>query len=83
MTPPEKSTQLANRIAGIFCEMLSCERVSRHQLASKFGVSERTIYRDLRRLSNYVYHVGEDQYALSLEVTQQLENYLQRVKQEK
>lgn len=80
MTLPDKSTLLADRIAGIFCEMLSSERVSRHQLASKFGVSERTIYRDLRRLSNYVYHVGEDQYALSREVTQQLENYLQRVK---
>lgn len=67
MDNPSRHEMLANRIALILLELFERGAVSRDELASKFNVSERTIYRDLNRIGSFVSCSKEGVYRLSAE----------------
>ncbi|EOV9572202.1 helix-turn-helix transcriptional regulator [Cronobacter turicensis] len=54
MGNPSRHERLANRIAFILLELMQAGAISRRELAGRFNVSERTIYRDLNRLGAFV-----------------------------
>jgi len=54
MGNPSRHERLANRIAFILLELIQAGAISRRELAGRFNVSERTIYRDLNRLGAFV-----------------------------
>ncbi|EGT5671252.1 WYL domain-containing protein [Cronobacter dublinensis subsp. dublinensis] len=54
MENPSRHERLANRIAFILLELTKSGAISRRELAERFNVSERTIYRDLNRLGAFV-----------------------------
>lgn len=66
------SEKLANRLAEIIIQLHQKSQVSRVELAEKFQVSARTIFRDLNRLSALIEHSGGDNYRLSPEFRQSL-----------
>jgi predicted DNA-binding transcriptional regulator YafY len=55
---------LALRLAEILLRLNLDESISRKELADEFGVTERTIYRDLNRLSSVVEHCADGRYQL-------------------
>lgn len=62
-SPPHDT--LANRLAQILVQLNQGEPVCRYDLADRFGVSERTIYRDLNRLGGSVERLADGRYRLS------------------
>lgn len=58
--------RLANRIVNILIELFEKGSVSRRELASRFKVSERTVYRDLNRLGDFVTCSSSGVYRLAL-----------------
>ncbi|KPG91894.1 DNA-binding protein [Pseudomonas sp. RIT-PI-q] len=66
MTSPLHDT-LAIRLAGILLQLNQGESVCRYDLAEQFGVSERTIYRDLSRLADVVVRLPDGRYQLAPE----------------
>lgn len=67
MDNPSRHEILANRIAMILLQLFERGAVSRNELASRFNVSERTIYRDLNRIGSFVTCTKEGVYRLSTE----------------
>ena len=55
---------LALRLAEILLRLNQDESISRRELADQFGVSERTIYRDLNRLAGVVERLADGRYQL-------------------
>jgi predicted DNA-binding transcriptional regulator YafY len=55
---------LALRLAEILLRLNQGNAVERRELAEQFGVSERTIYRDLNRLANIVEHRPDGRYQI-------------------
>lgn len=64
--------KLANRLAETIILFHQQDQVTRKQLADKFNVSDRTIFRDLNRLSPIVEHVNGDSYCLAPQYHQAL-----------
>lgn len=64
--------KLANRLAETIILFHQQDLVTRKQLADKFNVSGRTIFRDLNRLSPIVEHVNGDSYCLAPQYHQAL-----------
>lgn len=64
--------KLAQRLAETLILFHQQDRITRSQLADKFSVSERTIFRDLSRLSPIVEHMGEGCYQLTPQYHQSL-----------
>ena len=62
-SPPHDT--LANRLAQILVQLNQGEPVCRYDLADRFGVSERTIYRDLNRLGDVVEPGADGVYQLA------------------
>lgn len=58
---------LAQRLAEILLRLNQAESFSRQALAEEFGVSERTIYRDLNRLGEIIERLPNGQYQLAPE----------------
>lgn len=58
---------LAVRLAGILLQLNQGGSLCRYDLADKFGVSERTIYRDLSRLADVVVRLPDGRYQLAPE----------------
>lgn len=58
---------LAIRLAGILLQLNEGEALCRYDLAAQFGVSERTIYRDLSRLADVVVRLPDGRYQLAKE----------------
>ncbi|MFD3248212.1 helix-turn-helix transcriptional regulator [Rahnella aquatilis] len=58
--------RLANRIVNMLLQLFEKGSVSRHELAERFKVSERTVYRDLNRLGEYITCSKEGVYRISL-----------------
>jgi len=58
---------LAVRLAGILLQLNQGGSVCRSHLADQFGVSERTIYRDLNRLADAVVRLPDGRYQLAPE----------------
>lgn len=56
---------LAERLAEILLQLFECGKVSRNELANKFNVSERTIYRDLSRIGSFVTYSKDGFYQIS------------------
>lgn len=66
MASPTHDT-LADRLAGILLQLNQGGSVCRYDLADQFGVSERTIYRDLSRLADVVVRLPDGRYQLAPE----------------
>lgn len=64
--------KLANRLAETIILFHQQEQVTRQQLAEKFNVSERTVFRDLSRLSAIIEHISGDCYCLAPQYYQAL-----------
>lgn len=64
--------KLAQRLAETIILFHQHEQVTRQQLAAKFNVSERTVFRDLSRLSAIIEHVSCDCYCLAPQYHQAL-----------
>jgi predicted DNA-binding transcriptional regulator YafY len=64
---------LAVRLAGILLQLNQGGTVCRSDLADQFGVSERTIYRDLNRLADAVLRLPDGRYQLAPEHRGQLQ----------
>lgn len=66
MTTAEHDT-LAYRLAGILLKLHQDDAVSREELAGRFSVSVRTIYRDLNRLGSVIEPLPDGRYQLAAE----------------
>lgn len=64
--------KLAQRLAETIILFHQQEQVTRQHLAAKFNVSERTIFRDLSRLSAIIEHISRDRYRLAPQYHQAL-----------
>lgn len=68
MDKPSMHERLASRITLMLIELFEKGSVSRRDLASRFNVSERTIYRDFNRLGAFVTCTKEGLYRIALPV---------------
>lgn len=66
MTTAEHDT-LAYRLAGTLLKLHQNDSVGRDELAEQFGVSDRTIYRDLNRLGSVIEPLPDGRYRLAAE----------------
>ncbi|WP_313571435.1 helix-turn-helix transcriptional regulator [Pantoea piersonii] len=66
MDTSSKHERLANRIVNILLELFEKGSVSRHELARRFKVSERTVYRDLNRLGGFITCSSSGVYRIAL-----------------
>lgn len=64
--------KLADRLAETIILFHQQEQVTRKQLAEKFNISGRTVFRDLSRLSAIIEHIGGDCYCLAPQYHQAL-----------
>lgn len=62
---PQKHDALAFRLAEILRLLHSGERLTRPQLADRFAVNERTVYRDLNRLGDVIESASDGRYQLA------------------
>ncbi len=67
MDNSSRHERLANRIALILLQLFKDGAVSRRELASRFKVTERTIYRDLNRLGEFVTCSNNGIYRISMQ----------------
>ncbi|MCA6969745.1 WYL domain-containing protein [Pectobacterium carotovorum] len=67
MDNSSRHERLANRIALILLKLFKDGAVSRRELASRFKVTERTIYRDLNRLGEFVTCSKDGIYHISMQ----------------
>ncbi|EHD22825.1 MULTISPECIES: helix-turn-helix transcriptional regulator [Brenneria] len=67
MDNSSRHERLANRIALILLKLFKDGAVSRRELASRFKVTERTIYRDLNRLGEFVTCSKDGIYRISMQ----------------
>lgn len=67
MDNSSRHERLANRIALILLQLFKDGAVSRSELASRFKVTERTIYRDLNRLGEFVTCTKDGVYRISMQ----------------
>ncbi|WP_368543515.1 HTH domain-containing protein [Enterobacter soli] len=62
---PSIRSRSAERLVDIILSLHRDGCVNRNDLMRKFGITERTVYRDLQALSPIVEHDGEGQYRLN------------------
>ena len=74
-----KGEALSSRLTAIIIELHQSGTVERKLLAEKFHVTERTIYRDLNRLSPIVESAGNGVYRLSISARTELDNAIPRM----
>lgn len=67
MDNSSRHERLANRIALILLQLFKDGAISRRELASRFKVTERTIYRDLNRLGAFVSCSKDGIYRISMQ----------------
>lgn len=62
---PSIRSRSAERLVDIIITLHQHGSVNRNDLMRKFGITERTVYRDLQALSPIIEHDGEGQYRLT------------------
>lgn len=67
-----RNTRLAERLATILMRLYAGENLSRQQLIEEFGISERTVFRDLGRLAGLIEQDGQGKYRISAVLRQQM-----------
>ncbi|MHA0865686.1 HTH domain-containing protein [Enterobacter wuhouensis] len=61
---PSSRSRSAERLVDIIIALHRDGNVNRSDLMQKFGITERTVYRDLQALSPIIEHDGKGQYQL-------------------
>ena len=67
-----RNIRLAERLATILMRLYAGENLSRQQLTEEFGISERTVFRDLGRLAGLIEQDGQGKYRISAVLRQQM-----------
>lgn len=67
-----RNTRLAERLANILMRLYAGDSLSRQQLMEEFGVSERTVFRDLERLAGLIEQDDLGKYRISCVLRQQM-----------